>query len=128
MHYRQVGTTDLRISEIGFGTGDNAGLMVLANHDERRAAVRRALDLGITYFDTSPDYGKGRAEVQLGEVLRELGAHPIITTKVEIMPEHLGMIALRVRESVEDSRRGWRIGGAAAAAGCRPSAVPGFGV
>ena len=105
MHYRQVGTTDLRISEIGFGTGDNAGLMVLGNHDERRAAVRRALDLGITYFDTSPDYGKGRAEVQLGEVLHELGAHPVITTKVEIMPEHLGMIALRVRESVEDSLR-----------------------
>jgi aryl-alcohol dehydrogenase-like predicted oxidoreductase len=105
MHYRQIGTTDLRVSEIGFGTGDNAGLMVLANHDHRREAVRRALELGITYFDTSPDYGKGRAEVQLGEALRELDAHPTITTKVEIMPEHLGMIALRVRESVEASLR-----------------------
>ena len=105
MRYRQIGATDVRISEIGFGTGDNAGLMVLADHDERRAAVRRALDLGITYFDTSPDYGKGRAEVQLGEALRELDAHPVITTKVEIMPEHLGMIALRVRESVEASLR-----------------------
>jgi aryl-alcohol dehydrogenase-like predicted oxidoreductase len=48
---------------------------------------------------------KGRSEVQLGEALRELGAQAIITTKVEIMPEHLGMIALRVRESVEASLR-----------------------
>jgi aryl-alcohol dehydrogenase-like predicted oxidoreductase len=103
VRYRRLGTTDLSLSEIGFGTGDNAGLMVLADHDQRRAAVRRALDLGINYFDTSPDYGKGRAEVQLGEALRELGASPVITTKVEIMPEHLGMIGLRVRESVEAS-------------------------
>jgi aryl-alcohol dehydrogenase-like predicted oxidoreductase len=105
VRYRQIGSTDLRISEIGLGTGDNAGLMVLANHEQRREAVQRALELGITYFDTSPDYGKGRAEVQLGEALRELDAHPVITTKVEIMPEHLGMIALRVRESVEGSLR-----------------------
>jgi aryl-alcohol dehydrogenase-like predicted oxidoreductase len=110
MRYRQIGTTELRISEIGFGTGDNAGLMVLANHEQRREAVRRALELGITYFDTSPDYGKGRAEVQLGEALRELDAHPVITTKVEIMPEHLGMIALRVRESVEASLRRLQLG------------------
>jgi aryl-alcohol dehydrogenase-like predicted oxidoreductase len=103
VRYRRLGSTDLALSEIGFGTGDNAGLMVLADHDQRRAAVRRALDLGINYFDTSPDYGKGRSEVQLGEALRELGAAAVLTTKVEIMPEHLGMIALRVRESVEAS-------------------------
>ena len=105
MRYRQLGRTDLHVSEIGFGTGDNAGLMVLADHEARRTAVRRALELGINYFDTSPDYGKGRAEVQLGEALRELDANPVITTKVEIMPEHLDMIALRVRESVEASLR-----------------------
>jgi aryl-alcohol dehydrogenase-like predicted oxidoreductase len=57
MQYRQVGSTDLRVSEIGFGTGDNAGLMVLASHEQRREAVRRALELGVNYFDTSPDYG-----------------------------------------------------------------------
>jgi aryl-alcohol dehydrogenase-like predicted oxidoreductase len=100
MQYRQVANTDLRLPEIGFGTGDNAGLLVLADAEHRREAVRRALELGINYFDTSPDYGKGRSEVHLGDALRELGETAIITTKVEIMPEHLGMIAEHVEESV----------------------------
>ncbi|HEY0582424.1 MAG TPA: aldo/keto reductase [Chloroflexota bacterium] len=100
MQYRQVGDTDLRLPEIGFGTGDNAGLLVLADGDQRRAAVKRALELGINYFDTSPDYGKGRSEVHLGDALRELGQTAVISTKVEIMPEHLGMIAEHVEESV----------------------------
>ncbi|HEV7666009.1 MAG TPA: aldo/keto reductase [Chloroflexota bacterium] len=100
MRYRQVGKTDLRLPEVGFGTGDNAGLLVLADGEQRRAAVKRALELGVTYFDTSPDYGKGRSEVHLGDALAELGQSATITTKVEIMPEHLGMIAEHVEESV----------------------------
>ena len=40
----------------------------------------------MNYFATSPDYGKGVAERNLGRVLRELGAAPIVATKVEIMP------------------------------------------
>ena len=104
MRYRQVGNTELRLPEIGFGTGDNAGLMVLADAATRRAAVQRALDLGVTYFDTSPDYGKGRSEVHLGDTLKELGGPAAtITTKVEIMPEHLGMIGQRVEASVHAS-------------------------
>lgn len=103
MRYRQVGNTDLRLPEIGFGTGDNAGLMVLADAPTRRAAVKRALELGVTYFDTSPDYGKGRSEVHLGDTLAELGETATITTKVEIMPEHLGMIGRRVEDSVRES-------------------------
>ncbi|GAC1322389.1 MAG: aldo/keto reductase [Chloroflexota bacterium] len=103
MQYRRVGQTDLRLPEIGFGTGDNAGLMVLADASTRRAAVKRALELGVTYFDTSPDYGKGRSEVHLGDTLKELGETATITTKVEIMPEHLGMIGQRVEASVRES-------------------------
>lgn len=103
MRFRQVGNTDLRLPEIGFGTGDNAGLMVLADAPTRRAAVKRALELGVSYFDTSPDYGKGRSEVHLGDTLAELGETATITTKVEIMPEHLGMIGQRVEQSVRES-------------------------
>lgn len=103
MQYRQLGNTALRISEIGFGTGDNAGLMVLATQEERQQAVERALDLGINYFDTSPDYGKGRSERHLGQALKDLGREAIITTKVEIMPEHLDAIAERVEVSVNES-------------------------
>lgn len=103
MRYRPIGNTGLRASEIGFGCADNAGLIVRATPQERTEAVARALELGVNYFDTSPDYGKGVSETNLGAVFRELGARPIITTKVEVMPPDLGDIAGAVIRSVEAS-------------------------
>jgi predicted aldo/keto reductase-like oxidoreductase len=58
LRYREVGNTGMRISEIGFGTGDNAGLMLKGTFEQQVEAVERSLELGINYFDTSPDYGK----------------------------------------------------------------------
>jgi aryl-alcohol dehydrogenase-like predicted oxidoreductase len=39
---------------------------------EQRAIVERAVDAGITYFDTAPNYGEGLSETNLGRVIREL--------------------------------------------------------
>lgn len=105
MLYRRVGTTDLRISEIGFGTGGNAGLMVSGSFADQTAVIGTALDAGITYFDTAPDYGAGAAEANLGKALKELGARPVITTKIEIRAENLGDIDGHVIRSLEDSLR-----------------------
>lgn len=108
MRYRRLRGSELEFSEIAFGTGDTAGAVVYGDAAEQRAIVARALELGVTVFDTSPDYGKGRAEVNLGRVLQELGAtESIVMTKVEIMPEHLDFplrsVADRVVESINDS-------------------------
>ena len=103
MKYRPLGSTGLQVSEISFGTGDNAGLMVLGSERDQLEAVRRALDLGVNYFDTSPDYGKGAAERNLGRALRTLGAKPIVTTKVEIMPGELDRIEEKVTTSLDAS-------------------------
>ena len=62
MKYRPFGSTGFQISEIGFGCGDNGGLMVEGDVSERRAVVERALAAGINYFDTSNNYGDGRFE------------------------------------------------------------------
>jgi len=105
MRFRPLGTTGLHASEIAFGTGDNAGLMVRGSEREQRAAVARALDLGINYFDTSPDYGKGLAETNLGRALRAERAHAIVCTKVEVMPDQLDDIAARITSSLEESLR-----------------------
>jgi aryl-alcohol dehydrogenase-like predicted oxidoreductase len=83
MQYRRIGATDLSISEIGFGCGGNAGLMVRGELPEQIRVIERALALGITYFDNAPDYGNGRAEENLGRALKELGARPVINSKVE---------------------------------------------
>ena len=108
MKYRRLGATGLQISEIGFGCGNTAGLMTQGTAEQERTAVSRALDLGINYFDTAPNYGVrvggvGVSERHLGQVLHELGAKPIIGTKVEFSGEELMDIPGTIRRSVEGS-------------------------
>ena len=103
MEYRQVGHTELRVSEIGFGCGGNAGLMVRGSRDEQRQVVERAVELGINYFDNAPDYGNGLAEENLGRVLRELKIRPVINSKVEVRQADLRDIAGHVVRSTEES-------------------------
>lgn len=104
MRYRTLGATPLSVSEISVGTGDNAGGMIYSSPRQQRALVERALELGITTFDCSPDYGKGLGEANLGRVLKEIGSpEVVVTTKVEIMPEDVGRIHDKVHESVNDS-------------------------
>ncbi len=105
MRYRPVGRTGVQLSEIGFGCGGTAGLMVRGTPREQVEAVARALELGINYFDNAPDYGDRLAERNLGRVLRELRARPYVTTKVEIRNDDLDDIAGHVVRSVEASLR-----------------------
>jgi L-glyceraldehyde 3-phosphate reductase len=105
MKTRYVGSTGLSISEIGFGCGGNAGLMVRGDANEQTKVIAHALDRGITYFDNAPDYGNGAAEENLGRALRELEARPVINTKVEIRAENLGDIASHIVRSLEGSLR-----------------------
>ncbi len=108
MEYRTLGNTGLTVSEIGFGCGNTGGLMVSGSPQERAAVVARALELGITYFDTASTYGDGLSENHLGETLRELGAHAlgartVVATKARVMTEELGDISGAVVRSVEAS-------------------------
>jgi len=86
MQYRTLGRTGVKVSEIGFGCGNNAVLMVRASYEEQSRAVRRALDLGINYFDTAFAYGLGKSEENLGKILGDLGASPVVSTKIRLEP------------------------------------------
>jgi aryl-alcohol dehydrogenase-like predicted oxidoreductase len=57
MEYREFGNTGIKVSALGFGCGDVGGLIVRGTVQERLESVQRALDLGITYFDTASRYG-----------------------------------------------------------------------
>jgi aryl-alcohol dehydrogenase-like predicted oxidoreductase len=103
MRYRRMGHSDLSLSEVGFGCGGNAGTMIRGSFEEQRRIVARALELGINYFDTAPDYGAGVAEENLGRVLKALKARPVITSKVEVRQEDRGAIADHVVRSAEAS-------------------------
>ena len=58
----EIGTTGLRITRLGLGGAPFGGLFKPVGQDASVGAIRRALDLGIRYFDTAPLYGHGRSE------------------------------------------------------------------
>ncbi len=101
MKYRNIGRTDLKISEIGFGCGNNAVLMVKAPYEDQVKAVRHALDQGINFFDTAYAYGLGKSEENLGRILRELGATPVISTKIRLEADSVGDIKAATIKAVD---------------------------
>jgi aryl-alcohol dehydrogenase-like predicted oxidoreductase len=107
MEQRTLGRTGLIVSALGFGCGSVGGLFVRGEPTEQREAVARALDAGITYFDTAPSYGDGRSEENLGRVLGELGAwdRVVVGTKVRLSKEERADAAAAIRRSVERSLR-----------------------
>jgi aryl-alcohol dehydrogenase-like predicted oxidoreductase len=67
MQYRQLGSSDLKVSEISLGSWLTYGVGV--ERDQATACVHRAFDVGINFIDTANAYGRGAAESYLGEVL-----------------------------------------------------------
>jgi L-galactose dehydrogenase len=54
MELRELGATGLRVSPVGFGASPLGNVFGDIPRDVARATVRRALELGINFFDTSP--------------------------------------------------------------------------
>jgi len=69
MKYRQLGDSDLTVSEIAFGSWLTTSGGV--QKDQAIACVHRALALGITLIDTANIYGRGIAETVIGEALAD---------------------------------------------------------
>ncbi len=79
MEYVEVDKTNLRVSRLAFGT---ASLHHLPRRNQRVRLLETALASGITHFDTSPYYGFGLAESDLGVLIRSRRDAVTITTKV----------------------------------------------
>ena len=84
MKYRQFPNTDVRVSEIGFGTWTvSTGWWGEKTDDEAIAMMRSALDThGVTFFDAADAYGNGRAERQIAEAFRGRRDAIVIGTKI----------------------------------------------
>ncbi len=74
MERRQCGRSDLRLSALGLGCWSFGGGAYWGETDQRAvgAVVRRAVELGINYFDAAEAYNDGRSEESLGQALRGL--------------------------------------------------------
>jgi L-galactose dehydrogenase/L-glyceraldehyde 3-phosphate reductase len=105
VEYRVLGRTELRVSRLGFGCGNLGGLMVRGTPADQERAVARALELGITYFDTAPMYGNGESETNLGRVLATLRPDIVLATKAPADPERRGHLREAIVESAEASLR-----------------------
>jgi aryl-alcohol dehydrogenase-like predicted oxidoreductase len=105
MEQRFLGKTGLTVSALGFGCGAVGGLMVGGDPSEQRQAVARALDAGITYFDTAAAYGDGLSEEHLGQVMRDLGtwSRVVVGTKFRLRAGDMADPAAAVRASLEAS-------------------------
>ncbi|MEW2294753.1 aldo/keto reductase [Streptomyces sp. NPDC006743] len=88
---RRLGGSDISTGALGLGCwaiggpwqdrdGNPLGWGAV-DDDESVAAVRRALDLGITFFDTADTYGAGHSERVLGRALRGRRSEAVIATK-----------------------------------------------
>ena len=73
MQYRQLGSSDLKVSEISLGSWLTYGVGV-EHRCKAKACVDKAFDLGINLIDTANVYGRGAAESFLGEALKGSGA------------------------------------------------------
>jgi len=100
---RRFGRTGIEISELIFGGGFVGGIMIDADDDTRREAIRRALEAGINWIDTAPSYGQGRSETALGWLLAELDEQPYLSTKVGLDLTKLDDIAGQIERSLEQS-------------------------
>src|SRR5512138_2492639 len=81
MQYRELGRTGWKISTVSFGAWAIGGTWGNVDDDESFAALNRALDLGVNFFDTADVYGDGRSERLLARLRRERKEPFYIVTK-----------------------------------------------
>ena len=94
MEYIKFGKTDSMVSRISFGCWEMGGAMWEHTSDEiNTKAVHRALDEGITSFDTAEGYGDGHSEEVLGKALEGRRKDIFLATKVS--KNHLRPVDLR---------------------------------
>ncbi len=81
MKYRRLGSTGFEVSEVGFGAWAIGGDWGTVKDDESMATLRRAVELGVTFFDTADVYGMGRSERLVSRMRRETDKMIVIATK-----------------------------------------------
>jgi 1-deoxyxylulose-5-phosphate synthase len=88
MEYKRLGSTGLKVSRLCLGTmtyGSKTWRPWVLDDEEARPFIRRAIELGINFFDTADMYSVGASEEVLGRALKDFGPareHVVIATKV----------------------------------------------
>jgi D-threo-aldose 1-dehydrogenase len=81
--------SNLEVTRFALGTAPLGGLFKSVSDAEGDALFETALDLGINYFDTAPQYGHGVAETRLGRALQKAKVPFVVETKVGRVLQHV---------------------------------------
>lgn len=83
MRYRRLGSTNLQVSEIGYGAWGIGGNQWLGGRDdESQRALQRAFELGLNFIDTALAYGDGHSEKLVGQAIKSAANRIYIATKI----------------------------------------------
>ncbi|HEY3916244.1 MAG TPA: aldo/keto reductase [Stellaceae bacterium] len=107
MERHRFGTTDLTVSAIGLGCYGMSGVYGPADDAESIATIRRALDLGVNFLDTSASYGNGHNHRLIGEAIQGRRHEVVIHSKSGSPRDGSGggSDAAYLRRTCEDSLR-----------------------
>jgi 1-deoxyxylulose-5-phosphate synthase len=115
MEYVRLGSTGLKVSRLCLGAmtyGSKRWREWVLDEDESRPFIRRALELGINFFDTADMYSLGASEEVLGRALRDFGPardRVVIATKVYFPlgedPNQRGLSRKHILHAIDDSLR-----------------------
>ena len=92
MEYVKLGKSDLKVSRIclgcmSFGQSDNANNSWILNQEKTDEIIKRALELGINFFDTANIYGFGSSETFIGNSFKKYVKNRsdiVVATKVRV--------------------------------------------
>ena len=115
MEYVNLGTRGVKVSRLCLGCmtyGSPKWRDWVLDYDQAKPFIRKALDLGITFYDTADVYSLGESEVVLGKALKEFGVQRdrvVVATKVfSPMGEDLNLRGLsrkHIMHAIDDSLR-----------------------
>jgi aryl-alcohol dehydrogenase-like predicted oxidoreductase len=99
--YRRLGRTGARVSDISLGSGRGTG------GRQRPEVAREAIERGINYFDTAPDYSETGSEQRLGQAMKGVRDRMFVATKFCMPSGHLaeGSPVEAYMEAVDGSLR-----------------------
>jgi aryl-alcohol dehydrogenase-like predicted oxidoreductase len=99
MYYRQLGRTRLMVSEMVFGSE----LITPANLRPLEIAIER----GVNYLDTAPQYGKGESETAIGKVLNDSSKREkvFLATKLSSFPSYRNNLYREIFNGLPDSKK-----------------------
>ena len=116
MQKSKLGKSGLEVSALGLGCmGMSSGFGPPADRAEMINVIRKAVELGVTFFDTAEVYGAHHNEILVGEALAPFKGKVVIATKFGFEPDATGAwMALNsrpahIREVVEGSLKRLRV-------------------